>query len=80
VKEESTEGLKVRGSDVSPKLSSILVINGWNVGKTVQYDILLLNGVDRVYEREVSTHNAIVCLSGIICIDTISGVLKYFPM
>jgi len=43
-----------------------LFIYGVDGGKTVQYPALLLDGVDEGRQREVSAHDAVVCLPGII--------------
>ena len=66
VRNESTESLQVRLSNVSTRLSSILLIDGIDVDKTVQYTALLLDGIDKGCQCEVGAHNTVVCWSGII--------------
>ena len=59
---ECTKNSQVGLSNVSTRLSPILVINRGDVDKTVQYTTLLPYGG----KREISAHNTIICWSGIV--------------
>ena len=53
-------------SNISTRLSSILIIDRVDGGKIVQCATLLSNGVDEGCQREVSAHNPIIRWSGIV--------------
>lgn len=85
VRRESTGSLQVCLPNFSTRLAPVLLINGGDVGKIVQYVTLLLDGVDKgcaVMARLALTTPSSISLelSWISCTDTMSGVFKYFAM
>jgi len=66
VKGECTQSSQVGLSNVSTRLSPVLVIDGVDVDKTVRYITLLSYGIDKGGEREIGAHNTIVCWPRIV--------------